>query len=237
MSWVKKDIKSHYDELQDYYKGFLTKAGQHFKNRKINVFLKFLNLKTHSSILDVGCADGVYTLEFAKMGFNMIGLDLSKKQLLKLASFSRELHHGIDLVLGDAENLPFKTRSLDGVISISTIRYVPNPQRAMLEFARVVKQRGRVIADFPYKYSPYFLFLKPLFLKPHPHDKHFSVREVKRLFRDSMLYSVQYKIILITSKSLPDRVLQYVTSLEKIIEAFPLLNRLASIIVCAGEKV
>lgn len=237
MSSVKENIRSHYEKIRDYRKPFLTKPGQHFKKRKMGVFLKFVDLRTRSNILEVGCADGVYTLEFARMGFNIVGLDLSKKQLSKLLHFSRRLDYEVHVVLGDAENLPFKSNSFDTVMSISTIRYVPDPQCAMLEFRRAVRRGGNVVVDFPNKWSPYFLFLKPLFLKPHPHDKHFSVADVKRLFKQSMFLSTWYKIILITSKSFPEWVLPLFVSFERIIEAVPLLNRLASIIVCAGKKV
>ncbi|MFX0197564.1 MAG: class I SAM-dependent methyltransferase [Candidatus Hodarchaeota archaeon] len=237
MNQVKKDIKQYYDKTEAYYTKFLSKAGQYFKNRKINVFQKFMNSKEGSKILEVGCADGVFTLEFAKMNSTMIGLDLSKKQLLKLMKISKNLPYEIHTVLGDAESLPFKSDSIDTIISISTIRYVPNPQSAILDFARVVKQGGRVVVDFPNKYSPYFLFLKQLFLKRHPHDSPFSVGEVKRLFKKSNLSSIQFKLILITAKFFPDWVFPWIHVFEKLIEEIPLLNRLASIIVCAGKKV
>ena len=74
-------------------------------------------------------------------------------------------------------------------------------------------------------------------MKRHPHDRSFSVGEVKKLFRNSNLSNIQYKIILITAKYFPNWVLPFVSFVEFFIEKIPILNRLASIIVCAGKKV
>jgi len=236
MSETKSDIRSYYDKLEDYSKGYSSKAGLHFKKRKIVTFLQLAG--THAGpILEVGCADGPYTLELASMGFTMIGLDLSQKQLERLKSLSRKSNlKNVDVVLGDAEHLPFRSTSFNMVISISTVRYVPNPKEAIKEFSRTTAMRGSVIVDFPNKYSPYFLVLKRLLMVPHPHDRHFSTIEVMQLFSAARLSQVSCRIVLITPKDAPDFLLPLIRLLERIIEATPFTSRLASIIVCAGRK-
>ncbi len=236
MSQIKIQLRTYYDEIQDYSKGYSSKAGLYFKKRKIVTFLR-LATSPSSPMLEVGCADGSYTMEFANMGFAVTGLDLSRRQLEKLKTLCKEANlNNISVVLADAEYLPFKSGSFNMVASLSTVRYIPNPQRAINEFSRTAATGGSVVVDFPNKYSPYFLFLKRLLVAPHPHDRHFSVNEVRRLFETAKLSSVCCKIILITSKSLPDACLPIIVFLEKIIEMTPILNGLASIIVCSGRK-
>lgn len=236
MSHVKTQLRSYYDRIQDYSKGYESKAGQHFKKRKV---ITFLTMAAHplSPVLEVGCADGPYTLEFANRRFPVTGSDLSQTQLEKLKTFSKKSNlDNIDLVLADAEHLPFKSASFNMVASLSTVRYIPDPQRALNEFSRITATGGSVVVDFPNKYSPYFLFLKRLFMAPHPHDRHFSITEARHLFETTNLTPISCKTILITPKTAPDACLPALVFFERIIEATPILNRLASIIVCSGRK-
>jgi SAM-dependent methyltransferase len=55
---------------------------------------------------------------------------------------------GIDVV-GDAQALPFRTASADTVLSVEVLEYLPDPRRAMTEFARVLRPGGRLLLTAP----------------------------------------------------------------------------------------
>jgi SAM-dependent methyltransferase len=58
-------------------------------------------------ILDVGCGTGRHSIELAKRGYRMTGIDYSKAQLAKAVSKANEQHLTIDFQEHDARNLPF----------------------------------------------------------------------------------------------------------------------------------
>jgi demethylmenaquinone methyltransferase/2-methoxy-6-polyprenyl-1,4-benzoquinol methylase len=76
----------------------------------------------------------------------VVGLDPSEK-MLAIARVKVEkagLLGRIELVTGDAENLPFPDRTFDGLCMAFGIRNVPDRERALREMARVTKPGGRV---------------------------------------------------------------------------------------------
>jgi SAM-dependent methyltransferase len=57
-------------------------------------------------------------------------------------------------VVGDAQALPFRDGSFDGVVAISILEHVPHPWSSVLEIHRVLRQGGLVIGYVPYMF-PY----------------------------------------------------------------------------------
>jgi 2-polyprenyl-3-methyl-5-hydroxy-6-metoxy-1,4-benzoquinol methylase len=75
---IKEDLRKLYDDRSGIYgTRFGTPAGRYYLWRKINTALALAQFDKGCHILDVGCASGHYTLEFAKLGFRITGLDLS----------------------------------------------------------------------------------------------------------------------------------------------------------------
>ena len=53
---------------------------------------------------------------------------------------------GLDLIEGDAENLPFKSESLDGVLLSGLVHHFPDQRRLAAEVRRVLKRGSRFVA-------------------------------------------------------------------------------------------
>ncbi len=77
-----------------------------------------------------------------------LGIDPSK-DMLKLAR-----QKGIEPVLGQGENLPFRDNSLDFVLIVTTICFFDEPKTAIEEASRVLKEEGDIIIGFIDKDSP-----------------------------------------------------------------------------------
>jgi len=68
-------------------------------------------------ILDVGCGTGRHSIELAKRGYQVVGVDLSENQLEKARENALEAGVKVDFRQGDARKLPFN-REFDLVLSL-----------------------------------------------------------------------------------------------------------------------
>jgi SAM-dependent methyltransferase len=108
--------------------------------RRLAVF-KALAIKTGQSILDLGCGGGHLVRDVALAvgdSGRVVGLDASKDQLSSAATVCPGLS-AVDLVEGDATDMPFDDGEFDGLASIQTLEYIPDVDRAIREARRVLK--------------------------------------------------------------------------------------------------
>jgi demethylmenaquinone methyltransferase/2-methoxy-6-polyprenyl-1,4-benzoquinol methylase len=99
------------------------------------------------TVLDVATGTGAVALELARTtGCSVVGFDQSAEMLaearrrVEAAGFSAR----IELVEGTALAMPFADESFDHLTVTYLLRYVPDPQAAALELARVVKPGGTI---------------------------------------------------------------------------------------------
>jgi demethylmenaquinone methyltransferase / 2-methoxy-6-polyprenyl-1,4-benzoquinol methylase len=107
-----------------------------------------LALRPNARVLDVATGTGDLALLIAESEptARIVGLDPSEK-MLEIARGKVEkqgLLGRLELVLGDAQSLPFADATFDGVCIAFGIRNVPDRDRALAEMARVTKPGGHV---------------------------------------------------------------------------------------------
>lgn len=96
-------------------------------------------------VLDLGCGDGRYAAWFQEMGARSVkGIDISPA-MIELAQEKRD---GIEFVLGDCENLPYKDGSFDLIFSNFVLHYCEDIKRAFSEIARTLKAGGHFVGIF-----------------------------------------------------------------------------------------
>lgn len=102
----------------------------------MNKILKTLRkeLEGCGRILDVGAGTGRFSKPLQDAGFEVVGVDVSKKFLAYAHGKGTE-----DLVLGDACNLPFQASTFDASISIGTLHLIAKWKSALQEIVRVTK--------------------------------------------------------------------------------------------------
>lgn len=75
----------------------------------------------------------------------IVGLDISPGQLRQCASYARRKGWSVDLVLGNAEHLPFADDSFEVAFHIGGINFFDDKAAALAELARVAKPGSRVL--------------------------------------------------------------------------------------------
>ena len=110
--------------------------------------VKSLNLGERPRVLDVATGTGDLAIDIARArpGAQVIGLDPSEQMLAiaakKLAK--RDLDSRVSLVVGDAQQLPYRACEMDAATIAFGIRNVPDRLAGLRELARVVRPGGRI---------------------------------------------------------------------------------------------
>ncbi|NPV73713.1 MAG: demethylmenaquinone methyltransferase [Pelotomaculum sp.] len=133
-------------------------------------------LKPGGKGLDVCCGTGMLALEQARavgLSGRVVGLDFCENMLAKaVENIRRTPYHGvIELIKGNAMELPFPDSTFDCATIGFALRNVPDIKRVIAEMCRVVKPGGRVVSlelakpgipVFKQLYYIYFNYLVPL---------------------------------------------------------------------------
>jgi SAM-dependent methyltransferase len=106
-----------------------------------------LGIKPGMKVLDLGCGDGTTALPAAKLGADVLGVDIASN--LVAAGNKRVQEMGITncrFQEGDATNLKeLQDQSFDLVVSIFGAMFAPRPHDVAKETVRVTKRGGRVV--------------------------------------------------------------------------------------------
>ncbi|MBI4281536.1 class I SAM-dependent methyltransferase [Candidatus Uhrbacteria bacterium] len=128
--------------VADWYDGLIEGEGTYQKDVILPNIVRLLNPKKGETILDVGCGQGFFAREFAKMGANVIGVDVAP-ELIALAKKnvpSAQLH------VASADVMPFvKTGSVSVATIILALQNIENVDRVFAECARALKPHGRLL--------------------------------------------------------------------------------------------
>ena len=118
-----------------------------FMRRSGEVFVKSLGITTPMRILDVGCGDGTTALPLARLGAEVLGIDIAKN--LVDAGNKRAAEAGLRRLKfqeGDACNLEgIGSHSFDLTLSVFGAMFAPKPFDVARELVRVTKPGGRIV--------------------------------------------------------------------------------------------
>jgi ubiquinone/menaquinone biosynthesis C-methylase UbiE len=102
-------------------------------------------------VLELACGRGGFVRELARAGAQVTGCDFSMAALLVGQSKLRPMNGTATaaLVQGDAQSLPFASKSFDMVVSCETIEHVPDVRRALREMWRVSRPGAKLFLTTP----------------------------------------------------------------------------------------
>jgi len=110
--------------------------------------------------LEVAGGSGNHALHMMKDGYKIIESDISEGSVRRVKEFAENMgvHNNAYFCVADAENLPFKSESLDGIFMTASLHHFPNPQKAMAEFHRCLKKSGVLLVGYEPASWQYYLF-------------------------------------------------------------------------------
>jgi ubiquinone/menaquinone biosynthesis C-methylase UbiE len=136
---VKAKVRAQFGEAAEAY----AVSTAHAKGESLSLLLDLIQPQQSWQILDVGTGAGHTALRFAPKVRRVIATDLTEEMVEKTAELAAEHNHrNIETKVADAENLPFNDETFDLVTCRLALHHFPNPQQALLEFARVLKNTG-----------------------------------------------------------------------------------------------
>jgi ubiquinone/menaquinone biosynthesis C-methylase UbiE len=215
-----------------------SRAAHYFIERKVRMALALSAAERQWRVHEIGCSFGHMTSLLAREFDHLIASDLSPRSVE--VARKRLERYGIDnvnVVVADAENLEgFDDASFDITYSFSTVRFCPNPDRALAEMRRTLTPGGRLVVDFPNRLSPWHFLLKPLAgIQKHEHDRLYTKAEAVQLVHDAGFSDVHAVEFLFTTKRLPNAVLPFFKAADRLLEPTP-LRRLAGIIMVSARR-
>lgn len=102
--------------------------------------LAALALEPGERLLEVGCGGGLLLRDALVRGARATGLDHSEE----MVELARRRAPGADVVLGEAEHLPFEDDTFAAVAMSVVFFFLDDPLRALAECRRVLRAGGRI---------------------------------------------------------------------------------------------
>lgn len=108
---------------------------------------ELLELAGPSSLLDIGCGEGVLVHEWARRypSARMVGIDLEEPSIQ--AGWEQRQAPNLEYRTMRAENLPFATDEFELASAIEVLEHVPDPEHTLAEMARCA--RGHLLVSVP----------------------------------------------------------------------------------------
>lgn len=113
------------------------------------------------SVLDVGCGSGLFFSQVAAQASIIVGIDVSRKLLLKAKSQASPLQN-THILQADADHLPFRDRFFGAVFAFTVLQNMPKPPQTLRDLKRVAKYGGSVVVTGLKKAFPLEKFMDVL---------------------------------------------------------------------------
>jgi len=115
------------------------------------------NFNKSPRILDVGCGNGIISMNLAAKGFNITGIDISKKAIHKASQLNN--YPNLKFKIADAEKLAIEQDQYDIIICSEVLEHLNNPENLLISIYKLLTVQGILIATVPNGYGPREVFV------------------------------------------------------------------------------
>lgn len=148
------DNKRYYDRINKLNKVHYAAEVPYYSVAELRpVEIKLLSgLKKGSKVLDLACGSGRFSIEAAKLGFNVTGLDVTPEAVKAArARAKKNKLNNVEFVEGDMTDLKFKDDTFDYIFcprfSINAVATHEQRSKAVRQMLRVSKKEGKVFIE------------------------------------------------------------------------------------------
>lgn len=159
----KVEVIKHFDAWSAQYEKEVWGRDTYFHRRLKNQVMNAILKSNKQRILELGVGPGIYLKYFIQKRHDATGIDISLEMLritknkLKSAGYN-----DYNLVLADAEYLPFRFGAFNLINCIEMLRHLPQPYKTIWkvirEARRVVTKQGSLLINVPNILFPLNLF-------------------------------------------------------------------------------
>ncbi len=100
------------------------------------------NYHLQDKILDAGCGEGRNMIYFLKNGYDVSGIDKNPDAIKMLHYVARTCNSAVDInkfMLGELEDLPYKSHSFHHVICSAVLHFAKNEEAFVRQFSELVR--------------------------------------------------------------------------------------------------
>ena len=139
--------------------------------------IKLSDKQETGKLLEIGTGDGMLLDALEKLfpSFDFTGIE-SKDELIGLIKNKKQR-----VIKAEASNMPFKDSEFDFVVMSATIEHIIDPDSALKEIKRVIKNEGVLIITWP---NPFWDRINQVFVDTG-HCKKFTFKKMKKLLQNN----------------------------------------------------
>jgi len=154
---MKKNNKTAQD-LKDYYTDeYFSKHKRGYENYsriyrfRLNKIFSNISIKKGESLLDLGCGMGTLSIECAKKGAKVTGLDYAKAAIENSKKIAKNMGIKASFVTGDSSKMLFKNNSFDKIIAADFTEHLDKDtlKKTFSECYRILKKGGEFLIFTP----------------------------------------------------------------------------------------
>jgi ArsR family transcriptional regulator len=147
-SAMRRVLRKRQDKMRSFFDSVAGRLGKDYVPGKSwkGMAEALLHLMPPMIIADLGAGEGAFALLLAQRAKKVIAVDTSAKMIE--VGRDQALRHGIDNVeyrLGDMEELPIDSGSVDLVFFSQSLHHALHPERAISEANRILAPGGRIV--------------------------------------------------------------------------------------------
>ena len=121
----------------NYEAWYATRRGRRADAAERRLLLDLLDeFRGARTVLEIGCGTGHFAAFLARQGFSVVGVDRAPAMLAE----ARRRFSLLPVVLADAHRLPFRDKSADLSVFVTTLEFLEDPACALREAVRIARQ-------------------------------------------------------------------------------------------------
>ena len=131
--------------IQSYARWRSKRLGQITDALERQLLFETLDPIAGKTVLDVGCGDGALAADLVQRGAIVTALDADAAMIAAARRRSALASTPMELIVGQAEKLPFDDDTFDRVVAVTLLCFVGDAEQAIAEMARVLRPGGRLV--------------------------------------------------------------------------------------------